>query len=62
MVCTSKEQKLLIIYCMYVCSVCSSKYRLDAETMGSTGFRILKTHIKSHGPQPKGLYDVPEEF
>ena len=29
------------------------KYRLDAEAKGSTGFRILKTHIKSRGRQPE---------
>ena len=32
-----------------------SIYRLYAEAKGSTGFRILKTHVKSRGRQPEGF-------
>ena len=32
-----------------------SKYRLDTEAKGSTGFRILKMHIKSRRQNPESF-------
>ena len=42
--------------------IAASKYRLDAEAKGSTGFRILKTHIKSQGRQPEAFMTCLKNF
>ena len=46
---------LRTILVLGLCMCYESTYRLDAEAKGSTGFRILKTHIKSRGRQPEGF-------